>query len=529
MSTSSRECQEWMDKGVTQMYGFNHEDAIRCFRKALDLDSTCAMAHYYIAYSCAPNYNNPAGLDVALAYEESQKATKLAQEGSLFDWEAALIKALTTLFSGDSKAITSESHKKYACAMREAYQQFSGDVDVAALFAESLMMLAPWELWTSLPDIKPAIPETEELVAVLEKSLQLEPTHPALCHFYIHTMELSANPEKALSAANVLRTGVPGQGHLLHMPSHIDMWLGHYEDAVEINKIAIAADEAYVTQTGYDNEFYKVYRMHNYHFGAWAAMFDGQFATALKFAEAAERQLGPEAVTWPVNDVGQTFLEAFASIPWHVLVRFGRWEDIIRRPMKEDQELYPGVIAITHYARGVAFAALGRLDEAEDERQKFRNAFQHKSLDGRFLMNNQLRNGENHSGILDVAEAVLDGEVEYHKGNYELAYEHLRLAVKRDIGLVYDEPWGWMMPARHSLGALLLEQGHAAEAEEVYREDLLVYKSNMWALCGLHQALSQQNKTEEAKSVYAMFKVASSRADVKIGASCYCATKSYSK
>ena len=530
VSTSSRECQEWMDKGVTQMYGFNHEDAIRCFRKALDIDSTCAMAHYYIARNSAPNYNNPAGLDVALAYEESQKATKLAQEVSLIDWEAALIKALTSLFTGDdSKSILTESCKKFACAMREVYQQFSEDVDVAALFAESLMMLAPWNLWTPQPDIKPAIPETEELVAVLEKSLQLEPTHPALCHFYIHTMELSANPEKALSAANVLRTRVPGQGHLLHMPSHIDMWLGHYEDAVESNKSAIDADEVYVTQTGYDNEFYKVYRMHNYHFGAWAAMFNGQFATALKFAEAAERQLGPEAVTCPVSDVGQTILEGFASIPWHVLVRFGRWEDIIRRPVKEDQELYPAVTAVTHYARGVALAALGRLDEAEVERQKFRKAFQHKSLERKYLVHNPLRNMKNHCGILDVAEAVLDGEVEYHKGNYELAYEHLRLAVKRDIGLSYDEPWGWMMPARHSLGALLLEQGHAAEAEEVYREDLLVYKSNMWALCGLHQALSQQNKTEEAKSVYAVFEVASSRADVKIGASCYCATKSVNK
>ena len=196
-----------MDRGVTQVYGFNDEDAIRCFRKALDFDCSCAMAHYYIAHSSAPKYYNPAGLDVALAYEESQKATKLAQKGSLFDWEAALIKALTTLFGGDgdSNSISVKTRQKYACAMREVYQQLSGDVDVAALFAESLMMLAPWKLWTSLPDIKPAIPETEELVAVLEKGLQLEPTHPALCHFYIHTMELSANPEKALSAANVLR------------------------------------------------------------------------------------------------------------------------------------------------------------------------------------------------------------------------------------------------------------------------------------------------------------------------------------
>ena len=525
VTTSSIECQEWVDRGVTQMYGFNHEDAIRCFRKALSFDKSCAIAHLYIAYSCAPNYNNPVGLEVVMSYEETKNALKLIEERPVSEWEAALIKAHVQRFTKETKTVSQEAQRKYVSSMREVYQQFMENVDITTLFAEALMMLAPWELWTSFPNIKPAIPETEELVAVLERALQIDPTHPGLCHFYIHAMELSPHPERALSAANVLRTRVPGQGHLLHMPSHIDMWLGHYTEAVDINNVAIAADEAYVTQTGYDNEFYKVYRMHNYHFGAWAAMFDGQFSTALKLAEAAEKQLGRDAVTCRVSEVGPTFLDPFASIPWHVLVRFGRWEEIISRPMKEDKQLYPAVIAVSHYARGVAFAALGRVEEADSERQKFHQAIQDKSLEGKYLMTNKLINSENHSGILDVAEAVLNGEIEYHKGNYEVAYQHLRVAVKRDQSLIYDEPWGWMMPARHALGALLLEQGHAVEAEKVYRDDLLVYKNNLWALFGLYQALSQQNKTEEAKSVYARFETASARADVKIGASCFCATK----
>ncbi len=389
------------------------------------------------------------------------------------------------------------------------------------------MMLAPWKLWTSTgPDGKPAIPETEEVVEVLEKALKTDPNHPGLCHFYIHAMELSPTPEKALAAANALRTRVPEQGHLLHMPSHIDMWVGHYKEAIEANKRAVLADEKYKSISGQDNEFYKMYRIHDYHFTVWAAMFDGQYATALRYAEAAEQQLGPDAVTYMLGDMpmGSMYLESYACSPWHVLIRFGKWEDIVKRPLK-DKDLYPFTVAISHYARGVAFAVMGKLDEADAERRKFYDALKNKAIENRHLFSNIIHDPKDRSGILDVAQAVLDGEVEYHKGNFEMAFEHLRLAVKRDIGLHYDEPWGWMMPARHVLGALLLEKGEAAAAEAVYREDLKMYKNNLWSLVGLHQALKQLQKMDEAESVHAAFQAASARADVKVGASCLCATK----
>ncbi len=532
--TCSQEAQIFFDKAILQAYGFNHEEAIRCLEECLSMDCNCAMAHYFTAHCYAPNYNNPDGLDSEKAYEYAQKALALIKNKSFTDWEVALIEAQAIRFCSPlpqhitGKVILSatEYTRKYANTMREVYKKFDTDPDITSLFAESLMLLAPWSLWTSPPDITAAIPETMELVSVLEKGLKDHPQHPALCHFYIHTMELSATPEKAMPEADVLRVRY-NQGHLLHMASHIDMWVGHYKEAIESNVKGIEADEQYRKESGQENNFYKVYRMHNYHFFAWAAMFNGQFSIALKNAEEAERQLDREAVTCELGDTqfGSTYLESFATISWHVLVRFGKWKEIIQRPLKEDAELYPCAMAMAYYARGVAFAALGRLEEAEKERKEFQKTLQGKSLEGRLLMNNKMHDSENQRGILNVAEAVLDGEVEYHKGNHQLAFQHLRLAVERDMRLIYDEPWGWMMPARHALGALLLEQEECEEAEAVYREDLKIYKDNLWALLGLSKALEGQNKIEEAASVRKKFEQANLQADVEITASCFCATK----
>ena len=529
VTTSSADCQLWIDRAVAHTFGFNRAEAIRCCERALSFDSNCAMAHYFIAYSHAADYTNPGGMDYAVGHKEAWKALDVAQHATLSDWEHALIEAQVHRFCWPvNTQPLEELHREYVGAMRPVYQKFGeDDLDIAAFFAESLMMLAPWKLWTSLPDVRPAIPETEELVMVLEKALKVDPTHPGLCHLYIHTMELSAVPEKALPAADILRSRIPEHGHLLHMPGHIDMWVGHYDEAIETNKRAVVADLTYQLKTGQDNEFYKMFRMHNHHFIVWAAMFDGQYATALQYAEAAQEQLGPEAITYMMGDVpvGTMYFEAFVCLPWHVLIRFGRWEDIVNRPLKEDKDLYAATIATSHYARGIAFSAMGKVEEAETERMKFHDALKNKALEGRYMYNSVMHDPEHHHGVLDIAEAVLDGEVEYRKGNFQKAFEHLRLAVKRDLNLPYIEPWGWMMPARHALGALLLEQGEAAEAEAVYREDLKQYKNNLWSLLGLHQALKLQQQMEEAESVYASFQRASARADIKIGASCLCATK----
>ena len=377
----------------------------------------------------------------------------------------------------------------------------------------------------STPRIQTKHSETEELVMVLEKALNTHPQHPALCHFYIHTMESSATPRKALAVADTLRTCCPDQGNLLHMPSHIDMWVGQYKEAIEINKRAVVSDEEYVKGSGIDNELYKLYRLHNYHFVVWAAMFDGQFDTAMQYAEGVAKWVGPKTVAFTIGGVipiGIVYFEAHGSHPWHVLIRFGKWEEIINRPLKGDKDAYAGMTATSYYACAIAFAVTGRIKEAKEEQAKFYNALNNKALISRLQHNNVMHDAEKHNGVLDVAEAVLNGELEYYQGNYQEAFKYLRLAVQRDSNLLYDEPWGWMMPARHVLGA---EQGEVVEAEAVYREDLKQYKDNLWSLLGLYQALKQQGKMEEAEAVQASFQKASARADINIQASCLCATK----
>ena len=529
VSTQSAECQLLINNGLLQMYGFNHEEAIRCFKKSLTYDKNCAMAHYFIAYSNAANYNNPAGLDYGAAYKETRLAMEKAKQGNVSEWEMALIKAQQHRFCWPPNSKPLEVlNKNYANKMRLVYRKFGlADADITAFFAESLMVLAPWKLWTPAPEYKPGIPETIELVSVLEKALKVYPNHPALCHFYIHTMELSATPEKALPAADSLRTSAFEQGHLIHMPGHIDMWVGHYCEAIETSKKGIAVDQLYMKETGHDIEFYKMYRMHVYHFAIWAAMFDGQFATAMMYAEESEKQLGPETIAFMAEDVavGAWYLEPFTCLPWHVLIRFGKWEEIVSRPLKEDKDMYASATTTAHYARAIAFAVTGRLKEADEERIKFYTALHSKALSGRSLLHNVMHDPERHNGILDVAEAVMNGEVEYHKGNVQEAFKYLHLAAHRDANLVYDEPWGWMMPVRHVIGALLVEQGKPTEAEVVYRQDLALYKNNLWSLRGLHQALHQQGKADEAELTLKAFEKASIRSDINPFASCLCTTK----
>ena len=529
VTTSSPECLEWIDKGLIQIFNFNHSQAIVNLKKALSFDSQCAMAHYFIAYSHAGHYNNPEGFEHAVGSEEARTAQTLSQSLTLKEWEFDLIEAQLHRFCLPVGSVPLNTRTiNYVNAMRLVYQKHEGNLDVAVFFAESLMSLAPWKLWTKPPNIKATIPETLELVQVLEKALGLAPVHPGLCHYYIHTMELSATPEKALPAADVLRCRYGEYGHLLHMASHIDIWVGQYKQAIEANQKAIAADHSYISARGEWYDFYTYYQLHNYQFLTWAAMFNGEYTVAMKCAEDLKSQIGPNLISLKFGDVpfGLIHMEPFASVDWHVLVRFGKWEDIINRPINENKKDYPSSVVMARYARGVAFAALGKQAEAEKERELFFEVRTDSSFAQRCMLSNFMydpnRPGE---GILDIAEAVLNGEIEYRKGNFKEAFDQLRLAVKRDCNLEYSEPWSWMMPTRHVLGALLLESGNAAESESVYREDLEQYRNNIWSLMGLHQSLKQQNKLEEADSVLALFQIASASAEIKIGASCLCATK----
>jgi tetratricopeptide (TPR) repeat protein len=505
VTTSSPEAQLWFDRGLALSYGFNHEEAIRCFGRAAEADPACAMAYWGIAYASGPNINNVEMDEQAVerAYENVKKAAR-AKDGAS-EVERALIEALETRYAPPpGPEDRSALNAAYAGAMRRVAAAHPADPDVVTLFAESLMILRPWKHWT--PEGEPA-PETPEIVAALEAGLERHPGHAGLCHLYVHTMEASPDPGRALPAADRLRELMPGVGHLVHMPSHIDVHVGRYADVIEANEKAIAADRLYVEKEGVHN-FYTLYRIHNFHFIVYAAMFEARSELAMTTANELVRQI-PDEMLAEIPD----FLEAFVPMPLHVLVRFGKWEEILREP-EPRAELFV-TRATWHYARGLAFASTGRVEEALREKAAFAAALE-AVPESRLLFNNASRD------ILSVAEAMLDGEVEYRRGNVDRGFERLREAVRRDDLLNYDEPWGWMQPARHALGALLLEQGRVDEALEVYRADLKRHPANAWALHGLAECLARKGEKAQADAVRAQLGEASARADVEIKTSCYC-------
>ncbi len=506
VSTSSPEAQLWFDRGLALTYGFNHEEAIRCFERAAEADPRCAMAYWGKAYALGPNYNNPEMTEEAsrAAHEAVEKALAEIEGSSAV--ERDLIRALRTRYAWPPPEDRAPLEATYAEAMRQVREAHPNDADVAALTAEALMQLRPWKLWSA--DGVPA-PETAMIRAVLEPALERWPDHPGLCHFYIHVMEAGPEVAKALPVAQTLETLTPGLGHLVHMPSHIYTWTGRYPDMIRVNQQAVKVDAAYVRHAGRNN-FYTLYRVHNYHFVAYGGMFDGQREVAL----AAARELVTEIPPGLLAEMPD-FLDVFVATPYHVLVRFGMWREMLAEP--EPAEKLLAARAVWRYARGVALASLGRVEDALREQEAFLAA-KAAVPETRYLFQNPV------SEILAVAEHVLAGEIEYRRGNHDRAFELLREAVRLDDSLNYDEPWGWMEPARHALGALLTERGRYAEAIEVYRKDLARYPENGWALHGLAECLRMTGREAEAAAVRARFEKAWARADVTIPGSCFCRT-----
>ncbi len=507
-TTSSESAQVWFDRGLAMCFAFNHEEAVRCFEQALREDSSMAMALWGMAYALGPNINNTqieaaqlaqAGFALHLAELHSKQSTPAERD---------LISALAVRYRVPVPEDRGPLNKAYSDAMRELHGRYPDNALVTTLFAESLMILRPWKHWTK--GGQPA-EETPEIVKTLEEGLARWPNHPALCHFYIHAMEASPTPEKALPAANRLRNAMPGAGHLVHMPSHIDVLLGDYENVIAANRDAIEVDAEFLRREGPYN-FYTLYRIHNYHFLVYGAMFDGQSELALKTARELVEQVPEDMLKEQVD-----FIDAFIPTDLHVMVRFGRWEDILNAPKPADY--LPMSRSVWHYARAVAYAALGRIAQAEAEQQAFLEARSQVPPTSILFNNTSL-------DILGVAEAMIAGEIDYRKGNFESAFEHLEEAVRRDDALNYDEPWGWMQPARHALGALLTEQGRFAEAERVYRADLERRPNNPWSLSGLAECLQRQGKNRDAAPIAKQFQLASRRADVTIDRSCFCRTES---
>ncbi|MEM8874672.1 MAG: hypothetical protein AAGD32_10480 [Planctomycetota bacterium] len=504
VTTDDPVAQAWFDQGIQLLYGFNHDEAIRSFQQAAALDPDCAMAHWGEAYARGLHINNP-----VMGREQSELAHVAAKRAvaALDDEtpvEHALVHAVAQRYVLPVPDDRTHLDEAYAAAMQLVWEAHPDDPDVGPLYAESMMNLQPWDLWT--PDGEPK-GRTEEILAVLEQSMTNVPDHPGANHFYIHAIEASPWPEKGTTAAERLVDLVPGSGHLVHMPAHIFIRTGRYADAADANVRALAADDRYLDLAPQPT-FYWVYYMHNAHFLAYAAMMEGRYETALVAARKIKRDVPIEFV-----EALPEVADGLTPVAYHVLLRFGKWEQVLAEP--EPQDWRWSSRATRHYARAVALANLGRLDEAHAELAAL-DSVAEMFDDSWYVGVNQA------ADVFATARKTAEGEMAYHAGDPDRAFALLDEAVAMEEALAYDEPPGWMQPVRHALGALLLAEGKAERAEAVYRADLKRHPNNGWSLRGLHDALAMQGRGEDADAIKPKLAAAFVRADVEPIASCYC-------
>jgi tetratricopeptide (TPR) repeat protein len=503
VATSSAEAQRYFDQGLAFMYAFNHDEAIRSFRRAAELDPKCAMAQWGIAIAYGPHINNPVvPPDRAAAAWDALTAAKALAAGAS-PVEQALIRAAQARYANPQPEDRGPLEQAYADAMRSVWKQYPRDADVGALYAESLADLRPWDQWT--PDGQPQ-PGTGELLSTLDSVLAASPKHPLANHLYIHAVEASPRPERADRAADTLRDLQPGLGHLVHMPSHVDIRRGRWQQAIAANEKAIAADRRYTARSP-EQGFYRLYMAHNHHMLTYGAMMTGQSALALRTIREMVSDIPLEFFK------ANAFADGFMAMPLEVLMRFGRWDEILAEPAFPD--FVPISRALQHYARAVAHAAKSDVGAAQTEQAAF--------LEARARVPKEAQFGNNAgSDVLDVAEQLMRGEILYLSGHADEGIAALREAVAREDKLRYDEPPDWIQPVRHALGAALLQSGRFAEAEAVFREDLAKLPGNGWGLYGLQRALQLQGKAEEATATGKQFDAIWKDADLKIKSACLC-------
>lgn len=537
VSTSSNEAQRLFDLGLNWCFGFNQEEGLVCFKAAAALDPACAMLQWGIAYAAGPFYNMPwrdfseVEATECTAFCRGHLEQALALLDSATALEAALIRALAQRIQKPQPVSQPEYDSwddAYADAMRKVNSDFPNHQDVMALFVEAMMTRNPWHLW----DVKKGRPtegaDTLEAIGLCEQAIILadrlgEAQHPAILHLHIHLLEMSPEPEKAMDSADRLGGLCPDAGHIHHMPGHIYVLCGEYEKARIASEQAIAVDREYLAYAGPHN-YYTASRCHDLHLMMHACMMLGQFGSTFAAAEEICENLTEDVIDLKDKPFIRYTMEGYFSMKMHALVRFGKWQQIVDTPMPENPDLYCVSTSMHHYAKGVAYAARKQFTEADKQKTCFYDSLQRISPDRRFFNNPALQ-------TLGVGEKMLLGELEYHKGNRETAFEHLREAVERSDSLHYSEPWPWMHPPRHALGALLMEQGQHTEAEKVYREDLGLsdtvlrcaqHPNNVWALHGLVECLTNRGETEESGNFTTLLESAIAKADFTVTSSCCC-------
>ncbi len=488
VSTSHPQAQRFFDQGLRLIYAFNHEEAARSFQRAADLDPKLAMAYWGVAEAVGPNYNDPASDErFAAAHEAIQKAVDLST--GVPPVEQAYIQAMALRFPADPKADRRQAAEAYHDAMRELVKNFPDDLDAATLFAESGMNLHPWGLWSH-----DGTPEagTEEIAATLESVIKRDPNHLGAIHYYIHSVEASKSPERALAAANRLPTIAPAAGHIVHMPAHVYVRTGDYSAAVKTNEAAAAADRAYIKASGAQGLYPMMYYSHNLHFIAMFAAMNGDYPEAIKGA----RMLAAHAKQH-VKDMPP--LEGFLTVPFAVNIRFRKWDEILKMP-KPDPEMKLETV-FWHFAHGMALAGKGKPDEAQTDYQVVADAEKETPADLVFAppVDNKTKD------ILKIARDVLGAKIALARQDNAGAIAQLQEAVAVQDTLNYNEPEDWFFPVRESLGAVLLLNGDATGAEKVFREDLDHHPRNPRSLFGLQESLKTQKRDYDAGFVQRQF------------------------
>jgi tetratricopeptide (TPR) repeat protein len=498
ITTQAPLAQRYFDQGLRLYYAFNHAEAIRAFEEASRLDPDCAMGYWGLALAHGPNINAPMEREAALAaYDAIQKA--IAREAAANTKERALIHALAARYAAEPPENRSGLDAAYAEALHDVVQRYPADDEVATLYAEALMDLSPWNYWTA--DGKPRA-NTPQILAQLERVLAANPKHPGANHLYIHAVE-AAQPERAVAAAERLATVMPGAGHVVHMPGHIYIRVGRYQDAIAANEHAVHADEVYIQDNRPKNGIYTLgYYPHNYDFLAFAASMIGRSRQTMAAAEKMKAAAPPDLLGAP----GMTFLQHHDTRYLQMQVRFARWQAILDAPAPAEDLRHAR--AMWQYARGRAFAARGSIKEAEDALGQLRKTARTPDVaSGRLEFNTS-------GAILGIGSEVLAGHIAEAKGDGKAALAHLREAARLEDGLTYGEPPEWSVPVRQELGMMLLRSDRASEAEQAFREDLKRFPDNGWSLHGVALALRRQGRAEEADRVESRFKNVWASADV---------------